>query len=93
MQISVPLSFASPFLFPPFPPECRICGLEFAPDVEEDREEHELQHMRVGPSVIDLRFWHEGKRSRWQVRDINTDQGVTQEDAIQVMDDPRQDHK
>ncbi len=59
---------------------------DWLPDIE-------LQHMRVGPSVIDLRFWREGKRSRWEVRDIITDKGVAQDDAIQVLDDPRQDHK
>jgi glycogen debranching enzyme len=59
---------------------------DWLPDIE-------LRQMRVGPSVIDLRFWQEGKRSRWEIRDIKTDKGVAQEDAIQVMDDPEQDHK
>jgi hypothetical protein len=39
---------------------------DWLPDIE-------LRQMRVGPSVIDLRFWREGKRSRWEIRDIMTD--------------------
>ncbi len=37
--------------------ECRICGLKFAPDLEEDREAHELQHMRIiwGAMPYDVR--------------------------------------
>jgi hypothetical protein len=49
--------------------------------------------MRVGPSVLDIRFWREGKRSCWEVRGIMTDKGVAQENAIQVMDDPKRNSK
>jgi glycogen debranching enzyme len=48
----------------------------------------ELQRLRVGPCAITIRFWREGTQSRWQVREVARDQGVKEEDAIQVMDDP-----
>ncbi|GAC1630703.1 MAG: hypothetical protein NVS4B7_19100 [Ktedonobacteraceae bacterium] len=53
---------------------------DWLPDIE-------LLHLRVGPCSIDLRFWREGTVSRWQVRDIKADEGVTQKDMIQVMDE------
>ncbi|HZR43790.1 MAG TPA: glycogen debranching N-terminal domain-containing protein [Ktedonobacteraceae bacterium] len=46
-----------------------------------------LLHLRVGPSIISLRFWREGKDSRWQVLEIQTDKGVVQQDQIQVIDE------
>jgi glycogen debranching enzyme len=54
---------------------------DWLPDIE-------IQQMRVGPCVLDIRFWREEQRSRWEVRNIKVDKGVAQEDAIQVMDDP-----
>ncbi|HEX6556642.1 MAG TPA: glycogen debranching N-terminal domain-containing protein [Ktedonobacteraceae bacterium] len=48
----------------------------------------ELQRLRVGPCDITLRFWREGRQSRWEVREVARDQGVKEEDTIQVMDDP-----
>jgi glycogen debranching enzyme len=59
---------------------------DWLPDIE-------LRQMRVGPSVLDLRFWREGKRSCWEVRGIMTDKGVAQENAIQVIDDPERNSK
>jgi glycogen debranching enzyme len=59
---------------------------EWLPDIE-------IQQMRVGPSVLDIRFWREEKHSRWEVRNIKTDKGIAQEDAIQVMDDPERKHE
>jgi len=50
----------------------------------------EVQHLRVGPCSITLRFWREGERSRWEVRDLQAEQGTAQQDQIQVMDDPEQ---
>ncbi len=48
----------------------------------------ELQLLRVGPCSISLRFWREGDRSRWEVREIQAEKGTAQEDRIQVMDEP-----
>lgn len=45
-----------------------------------------LQHMRVGPCIFDLRFWREGKTSRWEVMDVKADQGTQKEAMIQVLD-------
>ncbi|MEO6888851.1 MAG: glycogen debranching N-terminal domain-containing protein [Ktedonobacteraceae bacterium] len=53
---------------------------DWLPDIE-------LQHMRVGPCAITLRFWHEHGASRWEVRDMQADKGTAQEDLIQVMDE------
>ena len=50
---------------------------EWLPDLE-------LQHLRVGPCSIDLRFWREGDSSRWEVREITADQGVAKDAMIQV---------
>ncbi len=48
----------------------------------------ELQHLRIGPCSISLRFWREGDTSRWEVRAIQADPGTAQEDYIQVVDEP-----
>ncbi len=48
--------------------------------------EIQLQHLRVGPCSITLRFWREGDTSRWEIRDINADDGTKQEDMIRVVD-------
>jgi len=50
--------------------------------------EIELQHMQVGPCSITLHFWREGKSSRWEVRDMTAEKGVSKDDMIQVMDEP-----
>ena len=54
---------------------------EWLPDIE-------LYHLRIGPCSITLRFWREGDRSRWEVQEIQADQGTTQQDNIQVVDEP-----
>jgi glycogen debranching enzyme len=56
---------------------------DWIPDIE-------LQGLQVGNCKLDIRFWREGKESRWEVRDIkgNNDQHVSQEDVIQVQNDP-----
>jgi glycogen debranching enzyme len=54
---------------------------DWLPDIE-------LQHLRVGPCSISLRFWREGDRSRWEVREIQAEKGTAQEDRIEVMDEP-----
>ena len=50
--------------------------------------EIELRHMRVGACSLTLRFWREGNDSRWEVRAIQPDKGVAQEDEIQVVKGP-----
>ncbi|MBV9230454.1 MAG: amylo-alpha-1,6-glucosidase, partial [Chloroflexi bacterium] len=54
---------------------------DWLPDIE-------LYRLRIGPCAVSLRFWLEGENSRWEVADIQTDQGVAQEDKIQVVDEP-----
>jgi glycogen debranching enzyme len=47
--------------------------------------EIELQHLRVGSCSIDLHFWREGNHSRYEVDTISLDQGIPQEERIQVL--------
>ncbi len=54
---------------------------DWLPDIE-------LQHLRVGPCSLSLRFWREGNRSRWEVREMQADKETAQQDMIQVMDEP-----
>ncbi len=53
-----------------------------------------LQQLRVGPCLIDLRFWREGDRSRWEVQSVQADSGTSQDEMIQVMHerDPASSH-
>ncbi len=44
-----------------------------------------LEHLRVGPCNITLRFWREGTHSRWELRAIQADTGTPQEELIQVV--------
>ncbi len=46
--------------------ECRICGLKFLPELEEDRERHELEHLRIlsGGLPYDIREFI--KKTAWQ---------------------------
>ncbi|GAC1565665.1 MAG: hypothetical protein NVS3B14_04140 [Ktedonobacteraceae bacterium] len=44
----------------------------------------ELQHMRVGLCKITIRFWREGEASRWEVREITSEQGTKEEEMIEV---------
>ena len=58
------------------------------PTLPEWLPELQLQHLRVGPCLFTFHFWLEGGRSHWEVLDMTVDQGVVQEDRIQVMDEP-----
>jgi hypothetical protein len=60
------------------------------PTLPEWLSELQLQQLRVGHCLFTLHFWREGDRSRWEVVDMKADQGVTQEEIIQVMDEPIQ---
>ncbi len=55
---------------------------EWLPDLQ-------LQHLRVGPCSFTFHFWREGDRSRWEVSDMTADQGVAQQEMVQVMDEPQ----
>ncbi len=54
---------------------------EWLPDIQ-------LQKLRVGHCLISLRFWRQGQASHWEVTEIYGDEGVEQQDYIQVMDEP-----
>jgi glycogen debranching enzyme len=47
-----------------------------------------LHQLRVGPTRLDLRFWREGDRSRWEVLWLAADTARGPQDAITVLDDP-----
>jgi glycogen debranching enzyme len=47
-----------------------------------------LQHLTVGPCTLDLRFWQEGTRSRWEVLNMTTEPDTPPERVIQVDVDP-----
>lgn len=44
-----------------------------------------LEHMRVGPCSMTLRFWREGEESHWELREIKTDKGTAKGDQISVV--------
>jgi len=54
---------------------------DWLPDIE-------LHRLRIGPCTVSLRFWREGEHGCWEVTEIQTDQGVSREDRIQVVDEP-----
>lgn len=58
------------------------------PALPEWLPELQLQHLRVGPCLFTFHFWLEGGRAHWEVLDMTVEQGVAQEDRIQVMDEP-----
>ena len=60
------------------------------PTLPEWLPELQLQQIRVGHCLFNLHFWREGDRSRWEVVDMEVDQEVTQEEIIQVMNEPIQ---
>ena len=47
--------------------ECRICGLNFLPELEEDRERHEREHLKIltGALPYEIREWI--KRVGWEI--------------------------
>ncbi len=50
----------------------------------------ELHRLHVGPCSLVLRFWREGKNSRWEVRSVTADKDVDKKDYIQVEEDTPQ---
>jgi hypothetical protein len=59
--------------------ECRICGLNFLPELEEDRERHEHEHRRIiwGGLPYDIREFI--KRAAWEAAECPD--GVEGDDA------------
>lgn len=55
------------------------------PTLPEWLSEIKLEHIRVGPCSITLRFWRDGKDSRWEVCEITADKGTAKEDQIDVV--------
>jgi hypothetical protein len=47
-----------------------------------------LQHLTVGPCTLDLHFWQEGTRARWEVLNMTTRPDTPPERVIQVEVDP-----
>jgi glycogen debranching enzyme len=47
-----------------------------------------LQHLTVGPCTLDLHFWQEGTRARWEVLNMTTQPDTPPERVIQVEVDP-----
>jgi glycogen debranching enzyme len=47
-----------------------------------------LRHLRVGRCCIDLRFWREGERSRWEVDQMVLDKGADESERTRVMEEP-----
>ncbi len=47
--------------------------------------EIELQRLQVGPCKLSIHFWRDGNISRWEVKDVQAEKGVTKEDMIQVL--------
>lgn len=58
------------------------------PTLPEWLPEIEIKRIRVGPCFISLRFWRDGEISRWEVREITTEQHVAKGDMIQVVSEP-----
>ena len=48
----------------------------------------QLRHLRVGACSLDLQFWREGDRSRWEVTNLAMHGDVLPGERITVLDDP-----
>nr|MBF6592715.1 hypothetical protein [Ktedonobacterales bacterium] len=46
------------------------------------------RELRIGPSLLDIAFWREGDRSRWDVRRVVSSPHTPLAAAIQVLQDP-----
>jgi hypothetical protein len=49
--------------------ECRICGLNYLPELEEDRERHEREHLNVLAGGIPYEVREFMKQAAWEVLD------------------------
>jgi len=57
------------------------------PTLPEWLPELQIQRLGVGNCAIDLRFWREADRSRWEVNKLTAVEGKAQGDMIQVLDE------
>ena len=47
--------------------ECRICGLNFLPELEEDRERHEREHFKILSGALPYEIREFIKRTGWRI--------------------------
>ena len=47
--------------------ECRICGLNFLPALQEDRERHEKEHLKVLAGGLPYKVREFLKKAAWEV--------------------------
>jgi len=47
--------------------ECRICGLNFLPELEEDRESHEREHLKILSGALPYEIREFLKRVGWEI--------------------------
>jgi hypothetical protein len=47
--------------------ECRICGLNFLPELEEDRERHEHEHLKILAGALPYEIREFLKRVGWEI--------------------------
>ncbi len=55
------------------------------PTLPEWLPEITLEHMRVGPCSMTLRFWRKGEESHWEVREMQADKVTAKGDLISVV--------
>ena len=49
--------------------ECRICGLNYLPELEEDRERHEREHLKILSGALPYEIREFLKRTGWEILD------------------------
>jgi hypothetical protein len=47
--------------------ECRICGLNFLPEVEEDKERHEQEHLKILAGALPYEIREFLKEAGWEI--------------------------
>jgi hypothetical protein len=47
--------------------ECRICGLNFLPELEEDRDRHEREHFKILSGALPYEIREFLKRTGWEI--------------------------
>jgi hypothetical protein len=47
--------------------ECRICGLNFLPELEEDGERHEVEHLKILSGALPYEIREFVKRIGWEI--------------------------
>src|SRR5947209_2999831 len=49
--------------------ECRICGLNYLPELAEDRERHEREHLKILSGALPYEIREFLKRTGWEILD------------------------